>query len=89
MEKVVKIIVLLKQTPDTEAKINLIGQGETIDETGMKSKMLLQVHDELVFSVSDKKEVEAITKIMEESVSLEVPNKVDAELGKNWGESMS
>ena len=50
---------------------------------------LLQVHDELVFSVSDKKEVEAITKIMEESVSLEVPNKVDAELGKNWGESMS
>jgi len=26
---------------------------------------------------------------MEESVSLEVPNKVDAELGKNWGESMS
>ena len=50
---------------------------------------LLQVHDELIFSVSDEREVKAITKIMEESVSLEVPNKVDAELGKNWGESMS
>ena len=49
---------------------------------------LLQVHDELIFSVSDEREVKAITKIMEESVSLEVPNKVDAELGKNWGDSM-
>ena len=50
---------------------------------------LLQVHDELVFSVSSKKEVEAIAKIMEEAVRLEVPNKVDAEIGKNWGDSMS
>ena len=50
---------------------------------------LLQVHDELVFSVSDKKEVEAIVEIMESSVKLEVPNKVDAELGKNWGDSMT
>ena len=50
---------------------------------------LLQVHDELVFSVSSKKEVEAIAKIMEEAVQLEVPNKVDAETGKNWGDSMS
>jgi DNA polymerase I-like protein with 3'-5' exonuclease and polymerase domains len=52
-------------------------------------KPLLQVHDELVFSVSDKREVEGIVKIMEAAVELEVPNKVDAELGKNWGDSMS
>jgi DNA polymerase I-like protein with 3'-5' exonuclease and polymerase domains len=39
--------------------------------------------------VSSKKEVEAIAKIMEEAVQLEVPNKVDAETGKNWGDSMS
>ena len=50
---------------------------------------LLQVHDELVFSVSDEREVANIIKIMEGAVSLEVPNKVDAELGKNWGDSMS
>ena len=49
---------------------------------------LLQVHDELVFSVKDKKEVKDICRIMEEAVPLEVPNKVDAELGKNWGDSM-
>ena len=50
---------------------------------------LLQVHDELVFSVSDKREVEEIAEIMENAVKLEVPNKVDAELGKNWGDSMT
>jgi len=50
---------------------------------------LLQVHDELVFSVSSKEEVKAIVEIMERAVLLEVPNKVDAEIGKNWGDSMS
>ena len=49
---------------------------------------LLQVHDELVFSIEDKKDVENICKLMEEAVSLDVPNKVDAEVGKNWGDSM-
>ena len=49
---------------------------------------LLQVHDELVFSVEDEKDVENICKLMEEAVSLDVPNKVDAEVGKNWGDSM-
>lgn len=41
---------------------------------------MLQVHDELVFSVDDKKDIEDICKIMEEAVPLEVPNKVDAEV---------
>jgi len=49
---------------------------------------LLQVHDELVFSVKNKKEVTKICKLMEGAVPLDIPNKVDAELGKNWGDSM-
>jgi len=49
---------------------------------------LLHVHDELVFSVKNKKEVKDICKLMEEAVPLDIPNKVDAELGKNWGDSM-
>ena len=49
---------------------------------------LLQVHDELVFSVRDKEDVSNICKLMEEAVPLDVPNKVDAEIGKNWGDSM-
>ena len=49
---------------------------------------LLQVHDELVFSVKNKEDVSAICKLMEGAVPLDVPNKVDAEVGKNWGDSM-
>ena len=49
---------------------------------------LLQVHDELVFSVASQEDVDNITKIMEEAVLLCIPNKVDAEIGDNWGDSM-
>ena len=49
---------------------------------------LLQVHDELVFSVASDEDVAEISKLMEDAVPLCVPNKVDAEIGKNWGDSM-
>ena len=45
----------------------------------------IQVHDELDISVKDDKQVEIIIKIMESAVELEVPNRVDYESGKNWG----
>jgi DNA polymerase I-like protein with 3'-5' exonuclease and polymerase domains len=49
---------------------------------------LLQVHDELVFSVKSQEDVDNICRLMEEAVQLDIPNKVDAEIGKNWGASM-
>lgn len=49
---------------------------------------LLQVHDELVFSVPDEEAVPEIKTLMENAVPLSIPNKVDVELGKNWGDSM-
>ena len=45
----------------------------------------VQVHDELDISVKDDKEAKQIVQIMETSVELEVPNKVDYESGDNWG----
>ncbi|HNX91198.1 MAG TPA: DNA polymerase I [Candidatus Omnitrophota bacterium] len=51
------------------------------------TKMLLQVHDELIFDVpvSDKKEVgEKIKRTMESVMELKVPLKVDVECGSNW-----
>ena len=45
----------------------------------------LQVHDELDISVQNKKEADKIKQIMESTVTLEVPNKVDYEEGANWG----
>lgn len=55
----------------------------------VNSKMLLQVHDELVFEVPEEKvkEVAAeVKKIMENIYELSVPLKVDIEIGDNWGE---
>lgn len=52
-------------------------------------KLILQVHDELMFEC-DPKEVEATAKMikqkMEEALKLTVPVKVDLKSGKNWGE---
>ena len=53
----------------------------------LKSKMILQVHDELVFDVvnSEVDQVKKIIKnIMENTYKLNVPLKVDIEEGKNW-----
>ena len=59
-------------------------------ELGLKSKMLIQVHDELVFNVL-KEELNTVTKIvrdiMENTYKLEVPLKVDIEVGNDWYEA--
>ncbi|MCX6779532.1 MAG: DNA polymerase, partial [Candidatus Magasanikbacteria bacterium] len=52
-------------------------------------KMLLQVHDELVFEVKEaqvEKYAKQVKDIMENVLKLRVPVKVDAEFGDNWGE---
>ena len=56
----------------------------------LKSKMLIQVHDELVFNVieDELEEVKEIVKyIMENTYKLQVPLKVDIEIGSNWYEA--
>ena len=54
---------------------------------GIKTKMVLQVHDELIFDVieSEKEKVEDIvTKIMTHTIELDVPLKVSHDYGGNW-----
>jgi DNA polymerase I-like protein with 3'-5' exonuclease and polymerase domains len=46
----------------------------------------IQVHDELDISVEDDTKAKRIIEIMESAVELEIPNKVDYESGKNWGD---
>ena len=63
---------------------------EEFNKRGLKSKMLIQVHDELVFNVLNDEldEVSSIVKnIMENTMSLSVPLKVDIEYGDNWYEA--
>jgi DNA polymerase-1 len=58
-------------------------------ERGLRSKMLLQVHDELIFE-GPSAEMDAlremVLRIMPASLDLDVPLKVDVKVGKNWGE---
>ncbi|MCK5061268.1 DNA polymerase I [Candidatus Parcubacteria bacterium] len=52
-------------------------------------RMILTVHDELVFEIKNslvKEVVPKIKKIMEEVIKLKVPIVVDVKIGKNWGE---
>ena len=63
---------------------------DEFNKRGLKSKMLIQVHDELVFNVLDDEleEVSSIVRdIMENTIQLSVPLKVDIEYGNNWYEA--
>jgi len=71
-------------------KIAMIRIHEKLQEGDYKTKMLLQVHDELVFDVY-KPELETIKSLvkteMENAYKLEVPLDVDLDIGDNWLEA--
>ena len=63
---------------------------EEFAKRNLKSKMLIQVHDELVFNVlkDELEEVKEIVRdIMENTFKLSVPLKVDIEVGNDWYEA--
>ena len=78
----------------TYKALNKLIQGSAADMT--KKSMLelykegivahIQIHDELDISVKDDTQAKKIVEIMESAVDLEIPNRVDYEKGKNWGE---
>ncbi len=54
---------------------------------GLKSRLILQVHDELIIEthVDEKEEViNLLREIMENAIILDVPLKVDVEIGDSW-----
>ncbi len=63
---------------------------QELEKRKLKSKMLLQVHDELIFNVK-KDELEEVKSIvrdtMQNTYKLSVPLKVDIEIGENWYEA--
>ena len=72
-------------------KTAMINVAAKIKETGSPLKMLLQVHDELIFECPEdesevKKAIELIQTEMENAFKLNVPLRVSIEYGKNWGE---
>jgi DNA polymerase I-like protein with 3'-5' exonuclease and polymerase domains len=78
----------------TYKALNKLIQGSAADMT--KKAMLdlyeegiiphIQIHDELDISVRDEQQAARIVEIMENAVTLAVPNKVDYESGNTWGD---
>ena len=88
-----KIIPKVKRSLTYKA-LNKLIQGSAADMT--KKAMLdlykegivphIQIHDELDISVIDDNQAKKIVQIMEGAVTLAIPNKVDYESGKTWGD---
>jgi len=70
-------------------KIAMIRLPGVLAQAGIPARMILQVHDELVFECPDSEVVpttRAVRRIMESVLSLSVPLTVDAMQGENWEE---
>jgi DNA polymerase I-like protein with 3'-5' exonuclease and polymerase domains len=76
--------------------LNRLIQGSAADQTkaGMVAlhkagfDLLLQVHDEIALSVANEADAREAAEVMRTAVNLEVPSKVDVELGPSWGEAV-
>lgn len=80
----------------THKGLNRLIQGSSADQTKMAMvacaeaglDIIIQVHDEIAFSVHDMKEAAEAAYIMRTCTPLELPSKVDVEIGQSWGHSM-
>lgn len=72
-------------------KTAMVNVATALKETNSPARLLLQVHDELIFECPDDqatidKTIALIRDKMENAVKLNVPLRVSVEYGKNWGE---
>jgi len=72
----------------------MIKMPDALNNAGLRAKMLLQVHDELVFEVPDnevEKTIPVVKKVMETAalpaLEISVPLTVDCGIGSNWNEA--
>ncbi len=70
-------------------KVAMINLYREMNKRQLKSKMMLQVHDELIFEVPEeelKLMRQLVPQIMSTALELSLPLKVDIKTGNNWGE---
>jgi len=71
-------------------KIAMVRMARALAEGGFRSRMLLQVHDELLFeSPADEcGRLEGLAReVMESAMTLDVPLKVDIKTGADWAQA--
>jgi len=70
-------------------KVAMIDLQREMDRKGLEAKMILQVHDELLFDLPQEEVEELrqlVLQIMPKALKLSVPVKVDVKTGRNWDE---
>jgi DNA polymerase-1 len=70
-------------------KLAMIQLHDALRKEGLRSRMILQVHDELVLEVPEEEVDRALAlvkEVMSSAYPLDVPLKVDAGVGQHWGE---
>ncbi len=71
-------------------KIAMVRMAHALTESGLESRMLLQVHDELLFESPEAEvpRLEALARqVMESAMTLDVPLKVDIKTGVDWAQA--
>jgi DNA polymerase I-like protein with 3'-5' exonuclease and polymerase domains len=80
----------------TYKALNRLIQGSAADQTKQAMincykrgfQPLLQIHDELCFSINEEADIKGVKEVMENAIeNLKVPFKVDVAIGKSWGEA--
>jgi len=70
-------------------KVAMLHVIREMNDRKLKSRLLLQVHDELIFEVPQHELIfmsEMASRLMAAALKLAVPLKVDMKYGANWGE---
>ncbi len=70
-------------------KLAMVALPDALEKAGLKARMLVQVHDELIFEVPEEeldRSIPVIKELMESAMTLDVPLVCDARAGDNWGE---
>lgn len=70
-------------------KLAMIECDKYIKESGANARLILQIHDELLFEVNDEEAVNfaaEASKVMERVFTMDVPLSVNSAVGKNWGD---
>ena len=89
-EKRATINMPIQGTASELIKVAMIKIFTKMSKYNLKSKMILQIHDELLFETPENekdKVINLVVKEMESAIKLDVPIKVDYNFGKNWYEA--
>ncbi len=71
-------------------KLAMVAIGKALDARGLQSKMLLSVHDELIFEAPENEEAELerlVVELMQGAAKMDVPLLVDHGWGSSWGDA--